>query len=274
MSDSISEITAILSDAGIPAAAHEAALIWAAACREPTDNPHSMARGMAERRSSGTPLAYITRRQVFMGVELLADEGALIPREETELLGETALGFLMPLERDPRVIDMCCGSGNLACAIAYRHLRAQVWATDLTDGCVDLTRRNVNHVGVSNRVTVVQGDLFAGLLGLGLEGTVDAIVCNPPYISKGKLESASSDLLKHEPREAFDGGPYGLTIHQRVIKEALPFLKPGGTLLFEFGVGQERQVAMLFAREKAYEQIEFVANPSGELRVCHARRPA
>lgn len=274
MSDSTSELTAILAGAGIPDAAREAAQIWAAACRDSPDNPHSMARLMADRRRSGTPLAYVTHRQIFMGVELLADEGALIPREETELLGETALGILMTLERDPRVIDMCCGSGNLACAIARRHPRAQVWATDLTDGCVDLTRRNVNHVGVSDRVTVVQGDLFAGLLGFGLEGTIDAIVCNPPYISRGKLESTSIDLLTHEPREAFDGGPYGLTIHQRVIKEALPFLKPGGTLLFEIGLGQDRQVAMLFAREKAYEQVKCVANSAGELRVCYAHKPA
>ena len=91
-----------------------------------------------------------------------------------------------------------------------------------------------------------QGDLFASLADLGLEGRVDAVICNPPYISTGKLEKESAHLLEQEPREAFDGGPYGLTIHQRAIKEALPFLRAGGTLLFEMGVGQERQLKLLF----------------------------
>ena len=75
-----------------------------------------------------------------------------------------------------------------------------------------------------------------------------------------------------EPREAFDGGPYGLTIHQRVIKEGLPFLKPGGWLLFEIGVGQQRQVKMLFERTRAYEEIRTVANAACEVRVVAARK--
>jgi release factor glutamine methyltransferase len=267
------EIAEILRSAGIVDADHEAASIWAAACRDYPDDSSANAKSMAERRIAGTPLAYITRRQIFMGVELITDEGALIPREETELLGGTALTILGTLQHEPRVIDMCCGSGNLACAIAHRRPQARVWATDLTDGCVSLTRRNVLHLGLSDRVTVVQGDLFANLRGLDLEGTIDVIVCNPPYISQSKLDTASTELLKHEPREAFDGGPYGLTIHQRVIKEAFTFLRPSGSLLFEIGLGQDRQLGMLFAREKAYEQVQFVPNAAGDLRVCCARKP-
>jgi len=74
-------------------------------------------------------------------------------------------------------------------------------------------------------------------------------------------------LLKHEPLEAFDGGPYGLSIHQRVVKDALTFLCPGGTLLFEIGLGQDRQVKMLFERTKSYVDIQLVANAIGEVRV-------
>jgi len=81
-------------------------------------------------------------------------------------------------------------------------------------------------------------------------------------------------LLEHEPREAFDGGPYGLSIQQRVVKEALPFLRHGGILLFEIGLGQERQVRMLFERMKGYEGISLVANDAGEVRVISARKRA
>jgi release factor glutamine methyltransferase len=205
----------------------------------------------------------------FMEVELLVERGVLVPREETELLGATALE-LLPAEA--RLIDMCCGSGNLACALASRSPSSRVWASDLTDACVALARRNANYIGVADRVTVVQGDLFAGLTGLGLEGAIDLVVCNPPYISQAKLAGERAALLQDEPREAFDGGPYGLSIHQRVVREALPFLKPGGSLLFEIGLGQQRQVRMLFERTRAYEDLRTVANAAGEVRVVAARK--
>ena len=83
------------------------------------------------------------------------------------------------------------------------------------------------------------------------------------------LALLTSDLIG---REAFDGGPYGLSIQQRVVKEALPFLRLGGTLLFEIGLVQERQVKMLFDRTKAYEDIQFVANATGEVRVVSGRK--
>ena len=205
----------------------------------------------------------------FMNVELLVERGVLMPRAETELLGATALELL---PENARIIDMCCGSGNLACALASRAPNARVWASDLTAACVTLARRNAAHVGAEERIHVVQGDLFAGLQGLGLEGTIDLVVCNPPYISQAKLAGERAVLLENEPREAFDGGPYGLSIHQRVVKEALPFLKPGGWLLFEIGLGQERQVRLLFDRTRAYQDLRMVANAANEVRVVGARK--
>ena len=203
----------------------------------------------------------------FMEVDLLVERGVLLPRAETELLGATALEVV---SNQSRIIDMCCGSGNLACALATHLPGARIWASDLTDACVALARRNAAHVGATDRVRVVQGDLFAGLQGL--EGTIDAVVCNPPYISHAKLAGDRAVLLENEPREAFDGGPYGLSIHQRVVKEALPFLKPGGHLLFEIGLGQERQVKLLLERTRAYEAPRTVANAAGEVRVVSARK--
>jgi release factor glutamine methyltransferase len=233
------------------------------------------ARALAAQRLSGVPLAYVTGRQAFLGIELLAAPGALVPREETELLGRTALEAVRARGNErPLLVDMCCGSGNLACALAVHLPAAVVWASDLTDDCVSLARRNVAHLGLQDRVRVVQGDLFAGLAGAGLEGRVDAIVCNPPYISGTRLAADRASLLEHEPREAFDGGPYGLSIHQRVVKEALPYLREGGDLLFEFGLGQDRQLVFVFARARAYEDAQLVANQAGEPRVAHARRRA
>ena len=273
MSTLLDEVVSILQRRNIYAAATEAVRIIEAAHASTPLEQSAAARTMAERRVAGVPLAYVTGHEMFMGVELVVAEGALAPREETELLGNAALDAIRSAGSPaPRVIDMCCGSGNLACAIAHHISSAQVWASDLTDGCIEVTRRNVEHVGVIDRVEVAQGDLFAGFAGLGLEGSIDVVVCNPPYISQGKLASDRAELLEHEPREAFDGGPYGLSIQQRVVKDALPFLRPGGILLFEIGLGQERQVKMLFERTKAYDDIRMAANGAGEVRVVSGRK--
>src|SRR5205823_4377766 len=105
-----------------------------------------------------------------------------------------------------------CGSGNLSCAIATHVPGARVWSSDILDACVALTRRNVARHGLDARVTVTQGDLFAPLAAFGLEGTVDAVVMNPPYIASVRLEKDRAELLNGEPREAFDGGPYGISM--------------------------------------------------------------
>jgi release factor glutamine methyltransferase len=165
---------------------------------------------------------------------------------------------------------MCCGAGNLGCAIASLVPEAKVWACDLTSNAVETARRNVEHLGLGARVRVFQGDLFAPLADLGLEGTIDVVVCNPPYISSGRLAKDRAALLELEPREAFDGGPYGLSIHQRVLKEAQPFLKPGGALLFEVGDGQARQVTLLFERARVYEGVRSREDAGGHARVIAA----
>jgi len=192
---------------------------------------------------------------------------------ETELVGGAVVKLLEALAGAPFVIDMCCGAGNLACAIAAKVPTATVWASDLTDGCVTLSRRNVERLGLSKRVRVFQGDLFEPLRAEVPTGKVDVIVCNPPYISTGKLETDRKTLLENEPREAFDGGPYGLSIHQRVIREAVELLRPGGSLAFEFGLGQERQMKALFDRSRAYGEVRFLNNAAGAPRAVVATRP-
>ncbi|WP_034657964.1 HemK/PrmC family methyltransferase [Chelativorans sp. J32] len=208
----------------------------------------------------------------FMGLDLEISPDVLVPREETELLGRNAVELLQEIEGNPVVIDMCCGSGNLALAIASAVPDAQVWASDLTESTVRLARRNAERLGLLERVKVVQGDLFSGLAGEELEGRVDVIVSNPPYISTSRLETDRAHLLENEPREAFDGGPYGLSIHQRLVREAAAFLKRGGWLAFEFGEGQERQVAILLKRAGIYEEPRFASDEAGKPRVAIARR--
>lgn len=218
------------------------------------------------------PLPETEAEVAFLGVPIVAGPDVLVPRAETELLARTALGLLAEGQDAPRIVDMCCGSGNLAFAIAGNVPGAKVWACDLTDQTVASCAANGARLGMSDRVTVLQGDLFGALANQALEGTIDLIVANPPYISSGRLETESAQLLENEPREAFDGGPYGISIHQRLVREAVPFLKPGGWLAFEFGLGQERQAKALIARTRAYEAPLLVNDENGNPRVAVAQR--
>lgn len=212
------------------------------------------------------------RLHPFMGLDLKLEGAVLAPRAETELLARGAIAFLTETkEENPLVIDMCCGSGNLGLAIANAVLRARVMSADLTDDTVQTARSNAARLGLSDRVTIFQGDLFSALAGENLEGRASMVVCNPPYISTGRLESESAHLLEQEPREAFDGGPYGISILQRVVRDAAAFLKPGGLLLFEFGLGQERQASSLLSRARVYDILDFAKDEDDQPRVAVAR---
>jgi release factor glutamine methyltransferase len=99
-------------------------------------------------------------------------------------------------------------------------------------------------------------------------------MCNPPYISTTRLEGERAHLLEAEPREAFDGGPYGISIMQRLVTEALPFLREDGWIAFEFGLGQERQAKLLIDRTKGYGAVQFRCDPDGAPRVALAQKRA
>jgi release factor glutamine methyltransferase len=255
----------------------EARLIVAEALRRAPLDSRETALGLARRRQAGELLGHVLGRMHFLDCDILTAPDCLVPRKETEILGRLALEVLtgrqLEAAEPPRCIDMCCGAGNLACAIATHVDGSRVWACDLTDGCVQLASRNVEHLGLSERVVVRQGDLFAAVADAKLEGQIDLVVCNPPYISSGRLAADRAELLEREPREAFDGGPYGLSIHQRVLRDALGFLRPDGWLLFEVGAGQQRQLELLVRRSAgAYGPVRWVADAAGTPRAAALRR--
>lgn len=211
----------------------------------------------------------------FMGLDLRMGGHVLRPRVETELLARAAQEVLVEAHGSPVCVDMCCGSGNLAIALATFSPGATIWASDLTDGAVATARHNVELRKLGSRVTIVQGDMFAPLAGRDLEGAIDLVVANPPYISTRRLvDGDRAYLLENEPREAFDGGPYGIALHQRLISESPVFLKSGGWLGFEFGVGQERQIAALLKRSRAFREPVWHSNDAGEPRVAFVRKRA
>lgn len=207
-----------------------------------------------------------------MGADIEVGPGVLVPRAETELLGRTALGLLAGLEA-PTVIDMCCGSGNVGLGILVERPDIRLYGADLTPDAIGWARRNAERLDPGGRSIFEQGDMFDALAAHNLIGRADLVAANPPYMSTHKLETEKAYLLEAEPREAFDAGPYGISIFQRLISEAPKYLVPGGWLVFEFGAGQDRQVKALVTRSRAYSDLVFHNDETGVPRVAAVRKP-
>ncbi|NLE99443.1 MAG: peptide chain release factor N(5)-glutamine methyltransferase [Anaerolineales bacterium] len=232
-------------------------------------------RELLQQRTAGTPLAHLTGRQCFMGIEMLAGPEALIPRKETEILGQAALDTLrrQVIEQGAaRVIDLCTGCGNLALSLAYHEPNCQVFAADLSAEAIELARRNARFLSLEARVGFEVGDLFAPFDRDGFQAGVDMVVCNPPYISTQHIDEMPAEISRHEPHLAFDGGPFGVSIVFRLIKEAPNFLRPGAWLCFEVGVGQGELITARLARSGAYSDVTPLLDSNGNVRALQARR--
>jgi release factor glutamine methyltransferase len=230
---------------------------------------------LIELRLSNIPLAHITQRQNFMGIELISDKRALIPRKETELLGKKALELSENIARSKgkiKIIDACCGSGNLGIAVAYYNADCTVFATDISQEAVELTQDNIKLLNLSHRIQVKQGDLLSAFETDEFIGKTDLIICNPPYILSSKVQKMDTEIASNEPVLAFDGGMLGIRIIQKLINEAPKFLTDEGWLIFEVGLGQADFIAQLCERTNLYKLIEFVADDSGHKRVIIAQK--
>jgi release factor glutamine methyltransferase len=229
---------------------------------------------LVEQRLSGKPLAHLSGRQRFMSLELLAGSQALIPRKETEILGKTGIMLLEKVSANvtaPRVIDVCTGAGNLALVMAVSCPTCSVFASDLSSEAVELARKNARHLNVANRMDVIEGDLFAAFSSSDFYESIDLITCNPPYISSAKVPEMNSEISEHEPAMAFDGGPFGIKILHRVIKEAPRFLKQGGWLAFEVGAGQGAAMVKRMEKKYAYTEVSAVEDDEGVIRAVFGR---
>jgi release factor glutamine methyltransferase len=259
-----------LSAAGVPASAAGA---MTSALPALTAAQRRQLHDWLERRADGVPLAHLTGRQRFMGLDFICTPQALIPRKETEILGEAALAILQEEVRcpHPRVLDLCTGSGNLACALAIHMPQCAVFAADLSPEAVELAVRNARALLCADRVTAVAGDLFAPFDSPPHLASFDLITCNPPYITSAKVASLDPEIIGHEPAMAFDAGPLGLAVLWRLLQDAPRFLKPGGWLAFEVGLGQGRALLQRLSRNPRFAHQQGKTDGAGKIRAIVAQ---
>lgn len=196
---------------------------------------------LASRRAAGEPVAYITGRRGFWAFDLHVSPDTLIPRPETELLVDLALGRV-PAQQPCRILDLGTGSGAIALALAHERPHAQVTAVDVSEAALAVAKRNALELELHN-LAFAHGHWFTGLGGQRFE----VIVSNPPYIEAADAHLQQGDL-RFEPRAALASGVEGLDDMRIIVSEAPMHLRPGGWLLVEHGWNQGAAIRLLFGR--------------------------
>ena len=248
-----------LARAGIASARFEANQLVSAVCGdEPSGNELVRLSELITRRINGEPLQYLLGEWEFYGLTLKTDPRALIPRADTETLIDVALDFLKN-KTEPRIIDLCSGTGCIAIAIA-KYSNFAVTAVEKYENALSLLKDNIALYGVP--VTPVPGDITEAPT---IYRHYDLIVSNPPYIKSGDLSSLKPEL-KFEPQAALDGGSDGLDFYRALTKHWVPALNNDGMMAVEAGLGQHEQVAAMF-KEAGLRDIRFYKDLLGIIRV-------
>lgn len=218
------------------------------------------------RRAAREPVAYITGEREFYGRPFSVSPAVLIPRPETELLIDAALKHAAAFPA-PRLVDVGTGSGCIAVTIAAELSRATVVATDISAAALEVAAANAARHGVADRIEFRHGAFFAGL-----DGSVDMVLSNPPYVSAGDRAAMAPEVEGHEPNEALFSGGDGLDCVRSLIALAPEHLRHGGVLIFEFGYSQAPKIKQLIACQPALRLLEILPDLQNIPRVAVLER--
>lgn len=273
--------TRLLAEAGVPSPRHDATALAAhvlgqerlelALAPPVPDGFAEQFAGLVERRRLREPLQHLVGTTGFRYLTLLVEAGVFVPRPETEVVAQVAIDEAARLT-DPLVVDLCCGAGGIAVAVATEVRGARVVAVDLSPEAVDLTRRNAEHNGATLRVE--HGDVADPTLLSALDGTVDVLVANPPYIPPD-AEPVDPEVRDHDPDLAlYGGGLDGLEVPRAVLRAAARLLVPGGLLVMEHAEVQDAAARADALATGAFVDVESRPDLTGRPRMLVARRAA
>lgn len=191
---------------------------------------------LVQRVLAGEPLAYVLGEWDFHGLKLTVNPDVLIPRDDTCAVTDMAIGQALLLNDNPRILDLCTGSGCIGLAIAKKIPDAKVTLTDVSRKALDVAKKNVVAHKLTGRVACVQVDALQK--PPVFLGKFDLIVSNPPYITTREMLQLPDSVARYEPRLALHGGSDGLDFYLAIAENFSAALKPRGYLCFEFGMGQ------------------------------------
>ena len=194
----------------------------------------------AARRLRGEPIAYIAGSWEFYGLPMVVNDSVLIPRSDTEVIVDAVKELVTGWRMDARILDLCCGSGCIACALGHELPACRIVAADISTDALEVCRSNVRLNRLTGRIICLQADALSS--PPCSTGSFDIIVSNPPYITTDEIQTLDSSVKDYEPLLALDGGEDGLKFYKAIIKYWKVLLRDGGYIAFEVGEGQAATV--------------------------------
>ncbi|MYS86781.1 peptide chain release factor N(5)-glutamine methyltransferase [Embleya scabrispora] len=251
----VAQATLRLADAGVPSPRFDAEELAAFVHGVKRGALHTVADGDFDarfweaiaRREAREPLQHITGRAFFRYLELQVGPGVFVPRPETEVVVGWAIDALRAMDvAEPLVVDLCTGSGAIALAVAQEVPRSVVHAVELDPDAYRYAARNAS----GSRVILHRGDALAALPEL--DGTVDLVICNPPYVPLDERDEMAPEARDHDPELALFSGPDGLDFIRILSKTAYRLLRPGGLVVVEHADTQGGAVPWIFNEEAGW----------------------
>jgi release factor glutamine methyltransferase len=249
----------------------DSAQFFTSAAEEPRPAFQARYDALIARRAAREPMAYLLGGREFWGLMFEVTPDVLIPRPETEIIVEAALQLFPDTSAALQIADIGTGSGCLAITLANERPAARVVATEISAAGLLVARQNASRHGVDSRVVFAYGDLLPERLGPTFE-RLDLIVSNPPYVPEGDRPTLQPEVRDYEPAEALFAGPDGLDVIRRLIPAAAQRLKPGGYLVFEIGVAQDRGVTGLISATPSLRMLDLRNDLQGIPRTVVAQR--
>ena len=204
-------------------------------------------RDAVRRRGQHEPTQHIIGSACFCGTEFTINRNALVPRPETELLAEAGWSFLSTHNSESlTALDIGTGTGCIAITLVIKCPNLSVLASDISFEALDLAKQNATIHNVGQRIEFIQSNAFGALPSIQ---KFDLIISNPPYIPTSEIETLQPEVREFDPHVALDGGADGLDFYRRFALEAMPFLKPHGKIMLEFGDGQADAVREIFENQ-------------------------
>ena len=207
---------------------------------------------LCQKRAEHIPLQHLTHQACFMGYDFYVDERVLVPRQDTEVLAEEALHQLRNM-RNPRILDMCTGSGCLLLSLLMELPDATGTGVDISEAALAVAERNRKNLELEKRAVLVQSDTFSGDYFQKNSGNTsleyDMLISNPPYIPTEDIGKLMEEVRFHDPVLALDGREDGLYFYRRITEQAGKYLKPGGWLMYEIGCEQGTDVSAIMQGE-------------------------
>lgn len=272
--DAVMEIRRRLGDAGIETAEYESYLFLEWICgisrmdyyldqsKVIMEDQLRELFSMVDRRASHEPLQYLMGTADFMGFTFHVDERVLIPRQDTEVLVEMAVDRIQR-QKNPKVLDLCCGSGCIGISVAKLCPDADVTLVDISAPALEVSRQNARDLEA--HVKIIQSDLFTEV-----PSRYDFILSNPPYIPTKVVEGLMPEVRDHEPHLALDGEEDGLAFYRRIAGQAGEHLNKNGTIIMEIGSDQGRDLTEILTGH-GFSHVTVTKDLAGLDRVVSGR---